>query len=94
MWTKFMDMHSGGKAKIPPYEYILIQGSEQDATDIFRKRFDRDPDNVTCACCGEDFSVSSSDCLQDLTEYERGHLGMSVEQFGERSDVLVIRADV
>ena len=25
MWTRFMDMHSGGGMKEPPYEYIFIE---------------------------------------------------------------------
>ena len=71
-WTRFMDMHSGGETKIPPYEYIYIEAAGEEARKIFRQRFGRDPDNVTCECCGEDFSVDEDDSLEQATGYERG----------------------
>ena len=56
LFTKFMDMHSGGGCKLGA-EYIYIQADEDDATAIFKGVFDIDPYNVTCDCCGEDYSI-------------------------------------
>ena len=57
IWTRFMDMHSGGGAKLD-YENILIHAPERRAREIFEEYFERDSNNVTCECCGEDYSVS------------------------------------
>jgi len=58
MWIEFFDMHSGGKAKLPPYEEIYIEAASQEKAEIiFYNRFNRNPNNITCRCCGEDYSV-------------------------------------
>jgi hypothetical protein len=51
-------MNSGGKAKTP-YETIYIEAPFEVADQIFQEKFGRDPDNVTCECCGPDFSFYS-----------------------------------
>jgi len=68
--TQFKDMHSGGKAKTS-YENIYIEASESDAIDFFKSWFSRDPSQITCSCCGQDFSVRSYDSLEQATGYER-----------------------
>jgi hypothetical protein len=70
-WTRFMDMSSGGGQKLP-WHYIYIEAPEAEARVIFYNRFDRDPDCVTCTCCGEDYSVSESESLGEATAYDRG----------------------
>lgn len=74
--TSFMDMHSGGDAKIirdgVDQDYIYIEAPEKLAVTIFRELYDREPDNVTCRCCGEDYSVSYSDNLIQATGFARG----------------------
>jgi hypothetical protein len=71
MWVEFNDMHSGGGKKTK-YEAIFIEAaSEEKAEQIFRDTFNRDPNHVTCSCCGPDYSVSSDECLRQLTAYER-----------------------
>lgn len=55
LFTRFMDMHSGGDSKLDA-EYIYIEEAEEKAADIFEAVFDRDPHNVTCWCCGNDYS--------------------------------------
>ncbi len=55
VFTRFMDMYSGGECKLDA-EYIYIEETEDSAVDIFKAVFDRDPHNVTCLCCGEDYS--------------------------------------
>ncbi len=70
-FTRFMDMHSGGGCKTD-YEYIYIQAPIEKAMTIFEERFGRNPDNVTCDCCGDDYSISESATLEIATGYERG----------------------
>lgn len=71
-WTRFFDMHSGGGNKIKKYEYIYIEADYTDAINIFKNRFDRNPYNVTCTCCGEDFSINvEGDDLHQATAHER-----------------------
>lgn len=71
MWTLFMDMHSGGRTKEPPYEYIFIEAGEDEAKVIFYNRFKHNPERVTCTCCGSDYSISSKEDLAQLTGYFR-----------------------
>ena len=70
-WTRFMDMHSGGGMKEPPYEYIYIEAPEDEARVIFYNRFGHNPDRVTCTCCGSDYSIDESSSLQKATAFER-----------------------
>jgi len=72
MWTRFMDMHSGGRTKEPPYEWIYIELPQKEAEVYFQNRFGHNPYRVTCTCCGEDYSISSEEDLRGLTEYDRG----------------------
>ncbi len=67
-----MDMHSGGGLKIDGADRIFIEGPEGPARELFTSRFDRDPDNVTCECCGEDYSVSEYSSLEQATGFDRG----------------------
>lgn len=69
-WTRFMDMHSGGGQKLD-WPYIAIQASEDEARRIFYGKFGRNPERVTCTCCGEDYSVSESPTLAEATAYDR-----------------------
>lgn len=71
-WTQFMDMHSGGGNKEGGYEYIYIEAPEEEARIIFYNRFGHSSDRVSCTCCGEDYSVSESDSLEQATAYNRG----------------------
>ena len=74
--TRFMDMHSGGGAKIyrddVPQEYIYIEAPEKLGVTIFKELYDRNPDHVTCNCCGSDYSVCFDKDIVDATGYERG----------------------
>ncbi len=71
-WTAFMDMHSGGGLKEPPYEYIYIEAPEDTARVIFFNRFGHNPERVSCTCCGEDYSIDSHLTLKRATAYQRG----------------------
>ena len=72
MWTRFMDMHSGGRTKEQGFEYIYIEAPQQEAELIFYNRFRHSPHRVTCTCCGEDYSISEEKTLEQATAYERG----------------------
>lgn len=56
MWTKFYDMSSGGREKTP-YSEIFIELPIGPARKYFAERFQIDPDNITCECCGPDFDI-------------------------------------
>jgi hypothetical protein len=71
MWTQFMDMHSGGPAK-EPQQYIYIEAPEEEAKVIFYNRFGHNPERVTCTHCGDDYSITESETLEQATAYERG----------------------
>jgi len=71
VWTRFMDMHSGGELK-ERHQYIYIEAPEEEAKVIFYNRFGHNPERVTCTCCGEDYSISESETLQHASSYERG----------------------
>lgn len=70
-WTHFHDMHSGGGLKLD-WPHIWIEAPEAEAIRIFETRFGRNPGHVTCNCCGEDYSLSESETLEQATAYERG----------------------
>ena len=71
IWTQFMDMHSGGRCKEEPYEFIYIEAPESEARIIFYNRFGHSPSRVSCTCCGEDYSVSEG-TLDQISAYFRG----------------------
>lgn len=70
VWTRFMDMNSGGWPKLD-WTSIYIEAPEDIARAIFRARFHRDPDYVTCNCCGQDYSVSESATLEQASGHDR-----------------------
>jgi hypothetical protein len=55
-WTVFKDAHSGGSKKLR-FEIIYIEAPPDTALRIFRHVFKLDPHNVTCDCCGSDYSI-------------------------------------
>jgi hypothetical protein len=69
--TRFMDMHSGGSLKTP-YTHIYIDEPLGEAVRTFKELFKRNPDNVTCKCCGEDFVYEEYESLEEATAYDRG----------------------
>lgn len=72
MWTRFMDMNSGGGSK-EEWEYIYIEAPEDEAKVIFYNRFGHNPERVTCTCCGRDYSIDSEEKIVDLqSAYEAG----------------------
>jgi hypothetical protein len=71
MWTQFMDMHSGGGRKLD-WEYIYIEAPQAEAEAVFFAKFKRNPNRVTCTCCGPDYSITESEDLAQATAFERG----------------------
>ena len=70
-YTRFLDLHSGGGIKEPPYDKIFIEAPEAEAKVIFYNRFGHSPDRVTCTCCGEDYSLTEGESLAELSAYDR-----------------------
>lgn len=70
MWTRFMDMHSGGGLK-ENWQYIYIEAPYDEACSVFYSRFGHSPHRVTCTCCGPDYSVDESEDLAQATGYNR-----------------------
>lgn len=70
MWTQFMDMYSGGGSKLE-WNYIYIEAPIDKAKIIFQNKFGRNPEKVTCTCCGADYSINESESLEQATGYER-----------------------
>ena len=70
-WTLFWDMYSGGGMKEEPYKEIYIEAPEEEAKVIFYNRFGHNPERVSCTCCGEDYSISESETLEQASGYHR-----------------------
>ena len=72
MWVLFWDMHSGGGSK-EDWQHIYIEAnSKEEAKIIFYNRFGHNPDRVSCTCCGQDYSISSAETLEEASAYHRG----------------------
>lgn len=69
-WTQFWDMSSGGREK-EPWGQIFIEAPEEEAKRIFYARFGHNPERITCACCGGDYSISETETLEEATAYHR-----------------------
>lgn len=79
MWVQFWDMHSGGKTKTQ-YHMIYIEAHDRkEAIGIFESRFNRSPFNITCSCCGEDYSIDSHDSIYEITGYHRNCRAISFD---------------
>lgn len=75
--TRFMDMHSGGSQKLD-FSKLYVPLPEKEAIAWFQNRYGRDPNNVTCGCCGEDYVVyelSTQAALDEYLAYDRRYDG-------------------
>lgn len=76
MWTRFMDMHSGGGTKLvingQKKQLIFIEAPEDQAKAVFYARFGHNPERVSCTCCGEDYSIQSEDTFVQASAWDRG----------------------
>ena len=104
MWTRFMDMYSGGGSKENGYEYIYIEAPREEAQVIFYNRFGHNPNRVSCTCCGEDYSISEEITLERASAYDRNcrwdntlkvfdlpSAQQTVEEYEAKDSVLIIR---
>lgn len=91
MWTRFYDMHSGGRSKLD-WEIIYIEAPKEKAIKIFKEKFDRDPFNITCDCCGDDYDVDSEETLEAVTKFFRGK-NISLDNYLKDQTVHFIFAD-
>ena len=71
MWVQFWDMHSGGGKKVSHEQIYIEANSRDEAIRIFSDKFNRDPLNVTCSCCGPDYVIYTDKCPSKLTAYHR-----------------------
>jgi len=94
MWTHFWDMSSGGSTKLD-WNHIYIEAPEHLAKAVFEAEFDRDPDNVTCSCCGPDYCTDEGVSLSELTKFHRsdyrGNEVMTLSEYMMSDDVLIIK---
>lgn len=83
-WTTFWDMHSGGSQK-EKWPLIFIEAPKNEAKIIFYSRFGHNPERVTCTCCGDDYSISEENSLEQATGYHRIWSGYIEEanEYGE-----------
>lgn len=88
--------------------HVFIEAPEGEARAVFYNRFGRNPERVTCTCCGSDYSVSTEDDLAQLTAFHRdcafegdryvekpnrySEAAVSLEDYLARPDIHVIRA--
>jgi hypothetical protein len=85
VWTHFWDMHSGGPQKLE-WAHIFIEAPEEEAKSVFYSRFGRNPERVSCTCCGEDYSISEFEDLQQATAFHRGcRFDTETGKYGEKS---------
>lgn len=73
--TTFWDMHSGGGQKLD-WSMIYIEAPREEAELVFQNRFDRNPNRVSCTCCGPDYSIQQHSSVEEAkkshSSYERG----------------------
>lgn len=70
-WTQFWDMHSGGGQKLE-WDKIYIEAPEEEAKSIFFARFGNNPERVSCTCCGDDYSITEYETLEEASAFHRG----------------------
>ncbi len=71
MFFRFFDMASGGRDKTK-YETIIIEAdNEEQAAQVFEDKFEIDPYNTTCDCCGPDYSISEYETLELAERFDK-----------------------
>lgn len=96
----------GGGLKEKPYDVIYIQADGEEAKTIFYNKFKHNPERVTCTCCGQDYSISSEETLEQLSAFHRElkfdresklyietDSSISMEDYKARKDTLIITED-
>jgi hypothetical protein len=71
----FYDLHSGGYPKEDDKELIVIRACCYDnAISKFIEKFGHDPRDIACECCGENYSISEYDSLEEIGRNYRGDI--------------------
>ena len=92
VWTHFHDVHTGGRIKLHQFgdyvEDIYIEASEKEASIIFFNRFGINPEQTSCTCCGQDYSIWETDEseIDGIDEF-----GFSYSPFHSRGKKIVIK---
>ncbi len=99
-WYRYMDMSSGGSQKTE-WGHIYVEADTRGEADaVFEDRTGRSPYYTTCDCCGEDYSVSEDDTLEESSEYDRRDFRhrperiVPMDEYSDWPDVLIIRKEV
>lgn len=74
----FIDMHSGGGTKAGAEVWYVKARTENEARERFTAHTGRDPDHVTCKCCGPDFALTVYDALDAWHWPRPGEAGAAV----------------
>lgn len=96
MWTHFWDMCSGGGRKLK-WDHIFIEAPRDEAELIFQNRFGRNPNRVTCTCCGPDYSIYDGEDLEEMTAfYRKKHRGdpLTVDQFFAKEALRITASEI
>lgn len=81
-WTRFHDVHSGGYTKLPMIgDDIWIEAPKNEAKSVFYSRFGKNPDTISCNCCGPDYDI------WEMTEADFDVL--DEKQFPDRSPAII-----
>lgn len=72
MITSFFDMSSGGSEKLD-WTLITVNLPVGLAVVWFERQFGHDPYNVTCDCCGPDYSITEWNTMEDAIQCYRGY---------------------
>jgi hypothetical protein len=78
-----MDMHSGGSQKLKWSNIIIEAESQRQACAVFYAKFNRSPYRVICTCCGEDYSISERDSIEEYAS--PGWLDSEAEYFKQHA---------
>jgi hypothetical protein len=64
-------MCSGGSQKLD-FAFLYVEAPIEQAKAVFYNRFGRNPDRVTCTCCGADYSIDDdNESLEEASQFDR-----------------------
>ncbi len=74
-WTMFNDRYSGGSRKLDT-KRVWIEAEEEQAITLFQEIFGLSPNNISCSCCGEDFSFDEREFLPNNNDWivDKNHI--------------------
>jgi hypothetical protein len=87
MFTRFFDLSSGGNNK-EKWDIIIIKAPKAKACKIFEKRFGHSPYDIACFCCGENYSVSEYETLEEATPSHSHKPCLVIHKLGVEEEVI------